>query len=443
MPSPAPPEQPQKKDARMGELSGDRRPFDAFAYLIAQRQIDEARRREARLPVRTIGRSADLAPRDPAPLAYPGLTSAPSPGSESVDEPTGSDIPTLLQIADTVAPPQPVDRPPPVRRVGPVLAASQGSDDRLLNSADGPDFATPLLLGTALAAPFEVAEALSGPVGWALLLGTLGLQYALRPDGRPGDRQALPKLPGSRRGQEFVPAPATASPPGFPGTPVAVPPLPPPLPPDPPDEPRIENIPAEIDRSVPPFPALDDDLVGARIKAGSKTPWADAYPEILDWLKNTVLENSKGSDLTQEEVETIIGAYVEAFKKWCVSATHTSGGSLREMYYPDPATGKTGSGRPDGSFEVGPDRQQWDFNHHDTWKDGATPTAREARAQGKLERLQEAHRQKLAEQEGFLRPRSQFDMFPKSRNFTGPDWGAFIRQRIAEIMTQRFGPPPE
>jgi len=116
---------------------------------------------------------------------------------------------------------------------------------------------------------------------------------------------------------------------------------------------------------------------------------------------------------------------------------------LPEKYYKDPLNGRLGSGRPDGSFVVGPEEEPYEFNTHDTWKDGTTPTAREVDGKDNLERLRELKRQGRAREGGSSKP-GRFDMFPKSRNWPSrAEWERYAQQAIDELMNKQFGSPPE
>src|SRR5262249_11516993 len=90
---------------------------------------------------------------------------------------------------------------------------------------------------------------------------------------------------------------------GRPATPTQQPPSPP-MPASGPGAPPVESIPIpDQGPNIVSFPTTGDRLVDQRIKAGSKTPWAHAYPGIADWLtkEGFILENRKGSPDTQKD----------------------------------------------------------------------------------------------------------------------------------------------
>ena len=255
---------------------------------------------------------------------------------------------------------------------------------------------------------------------------------------KPGVDQPRPGLD--------LPKPLLPVLPGFPGTPIGPvekPPVsPPPLGPIDTGKPRAENIPPTLKGPNPrPLPPTDDPAVNTWIKAGSKTPWADAYPGIADWLQeNGIVYESKGNAQTQKEVDIIIEKMIKAFDKWKVGWEHTNGGTGRkEKDYADEDTGHLGSGRPDASFRIkgvdekGHDDEFLDVSHTSMNKDNVTLLAREQRAKANLKRL--------FQQRGQNRP---LYTFPKSRWFKSmADWESAVDKIVEDLMYGKFGPPPE
>jgi hypothetical protein len=317
----------------MEDTSGIRPPSDSFAFWVAQRQYEEQRRRAALFAGSGAdGRSLSTYESLHGPAPFTGIASAQILHAAPSPNQTAPGSSSLLQRADDVTPLQLSKQTPPGARMGPPFAGPSVGGEGLLNTAEGPDLAIPVIAGAmALGLPEDLPLIPLVLLALAILNGSQGK-----------DQSGSPRFGGSTKlggavGRHSTPiAPPL---PGFPGTPFPIPSLPPSTSPQSTEKPVFENIPPKIDLSLPPFPVIDDDRVEARIKAGSKTPWADAYPELDDWLKNTILKNSNGNDDTKEDNEKIIEILVDGYRKSNVTNRHTHGGSRPEKYYGDPSPG--------------------------------------------------------------------------------------------------------
>jgi len=183
----------------MGDASDNRPTSNPFALLVAQRQREEEQRRAA-LFARFSGRQWPASKYEALQKAapFPAIASAQVPQAVQPPDQPKPDGLSLLRPVDDIAPLQLSDQTPPRGRIGSSPVKPSVGGEGLLNTADGPDLATPLIVGSmALGLPEDAPL-----IPFALL--ALAILKASQGRGQP----APPRFGGSTRLGGAVGSPA-------------------------------------------------------------------------------------------------------------------------------------------------------------------------------------------------------------------------------------------